>query len=234
MKNWEKYKANAQKCSVCDKLFRPYIYSIKKGFGKFCSLQCYWQSLRGREGYWKGKKRSPETIKKMLASPRCVKARERKLERVRHSRFKKGHIPWSKGLTKETNETIARLAEQNSVNNKLKGYAPTREAQIKGFKARFRRPTRPEKRFIAFCRQYNLPFKYIGKGDVWIGKRNPDFIDCNGRKVVVEILGNYWHKPEDAFSMKKDYAQYGFECITIWENETKDESRLLGLFLREE
>jgi G:T-mismatch repair DNA endonuclease (very short patch repair protein) len=90
------------------------------------------------------------------------------------------------------------------------------------------RPTSIEKVFTALCSKYNLPFKYVGDGKVWIERMNPDFINVNGKKQVVEILGSYWHTIEETEKRVSNFKKYGFECITIWDNELKDESLVLS------
>jgi len=55
------------------------------------------------------------------------------------------------------------------------------------------RPTKLEKIFMKLCRKNNLPFRYVGDGSFWIGNANPDFVDSNGKKICVEIFGEYWH-----------------------------------------
>ena len=83
------------------------------------------------------------------------------------------------------------------------------------------RPTKPEKILIEIIKEHNFPFKYVGDGKLWIGwpPMNPDFIEVNGRKLVIEVLGDYWHTPEEFDERKKRYAKYGFKCIGIWEKE---------------
>jgi len=65
-------------------------------------------------------------------------------------------------------------------------------------------------------------------GHLRIGKRkklNPDFIEANGKKICVEIMGNYWHSPllnkklrEDALLSyrKKHYTRYHWKSVFIW------------------
>jgi len=89
------------------------------------------------------------------------------------------------------------------------------------------KPTAPEKKFIEICNKYNLPFKYVGDGKFWIENMNPDFVDVNGGKVAVEILGDYWHDeakfPKNSFDeRKKRFANYGWQVIGIWEHELKE------------
>ena len=45
-------------CPICEKSFEKY-------YSKFCSYQCYWQSKKGKIGYWKGKNRSENTKNKI-------------------------------------------------------------------------------------------------------------------------------------------------------------------------
>lgn len=88
-----------------------------------------------------------------------------------------------------------------------------------------------EKAFKWICKKYHLPFKYVGDGQVWIGRVNPDFIDYNGKKVAVEIFGDYWHTPLfRQTALKPSYTeqgrrallkQYGWKLIVIWASEFK-------------
>lgn len=87
-----------------------------------------------------------------------------------------------------------------------------------------RRPTILEKKFDAICVKYNLPFKYVGDGKFWVENMNPDFIEINGRKIAVEVLGDYWHNktwfPDRDFEKRqKKFAEYGWRVIGIWEHE---------------
>jgi len=69
-------------------------------------------------------------------------------------------------------------------------------------------------------------FKYVGDGQVWIGGKNPDWINVNGKKQVIELFGDYWHKIEDEEIRKSHFKQYGFDCLVIWEAEFKDTEQL--------
>lgn len=98
--------------------------------------------------------------------------------------------------------------------------------------------TKPELIFEEICKKYNLPFRYVGDASLWIGKKgekqlNPDFIETNGRKVCVEVMGSFWHSSlynrrlgESALLpfREKHYKKYGWESIFIWESELKSEN----------
>jgi len=82
--------------------------------------------------------------------------------------------------------------------------------------------TKIEKEFNNFVKKYNLPFKYVGNGSFWIGNLNPDFIDCNGRKVVVEIFGDYWHRDKEKNKRREQtLSKFGWKMIVFWESEIK-------------
>lgn len=88
--------------------------------------------------------------------------------------------------------------------------------------------TKPELIFAAICNKYNLPFKYTGDGTFWIHNINPDFVEVNGKKIAVEIFGDYWHSPLLKRNMrynqtyegrKKILKRYGWKLIVLWESD---------------
>ena len=92
--------------------------------------------------------------------------------------------------------------------------------------------TKPELIFEQICKKNNLPFKYTGDGSLWIGKNpavNPDFVECNGKKIAVEIFGDYWHSPlfkkvpynQTYEGRKKIFKKYGWKLIIFWEADLK-------------
>lgn len=84
----------------------------------------------------------------------------------------------------------------------------------------------------------NFPgqWKFVGLGDVMIGGKNPDFINVNGRKAVIELFGDYWHgekmtgKPRVVVEEERidHFRNYGLSCVVVWERELKDETTLLA------
>ena len=93
--------------------------------------------------------------------------------------------------------------------------------------------TKPELIFEQICKQNNLDFHYVGDGSLWIGTReqkqlNPDFIEANGKKICVEVFGDYWHSPLLNRNMKehgtleyrkRHYQQYKWQPVFIWESD---------------
>jgi len=105
-----------------------------------------------------------------------------------------------------------------------------REARMKQ-KAFPKHHTNPELVFEEICKKYNLPFHYVGDGSLWIGKKkplNPDFCELNGKKIVIEVFGDYWHSPLLNRNMqnhgtlkyrKRYYRRYKWQSIFLWESD---------------
>ena len=110
-------------------------------------------------------------------------------------------------------------------------------------------PTFPEKVFIMIRDKYSLHFKYVGNRAFWIGDEtqhlNPDFIATNGAKVLVEVMGDYWHSPLLNKSIRENslltyrrifYKKHKWKCVFIWETDLLREDAeqfVLSLLKRE-
>jgi G:T-mismatch repair DNA endonuclease (very short patch repair protein) len=76
---------------------------------------------------------------------------------------------------------------------------------------------------------YPKQFRYVGDGQIIIDGCVPDFIDCNHRKLALELFGTYWHglkktglTREEAEQQRIDrFAKYGYSTLIVWEHELK-------------
>ena len=98
-------------------------------------------------------------------------------------------------------------------------------------KASFVRPTAPEVELRGMLdKTFPGEWKYVGDGDFILGGKNPDFVNVNGQKAVVEVFGDYWHSeritgksPEQEVADRvAHFARYGFKCLVVWEHEMRD------------
>lgn len=53
-----------------------------------------------------------------------------------------------------------------------------------------------EKKFNDIIQRHNLPYKFVGNGDFFIERKNPDFISTDQNKVAVEV---YFTRQKAAF-----------------------------------
>ena len=70
-------------------------------------------------------------------------------------------------------------------------------------------------------------WKYVGNGEFMIGGKCPDFVNMNGRKQLIELFGNYWHKDDNSQDRINYFKQYGFNTLIIWENELLKQPELV-------
>ena len=65
----------------------------------------------------------------------------------------------------------------------------------------------------------------MGNYEVWIGGKNPDFLNVNGKKLVIEMFGgyNYYHWEEEVEERIAHYRNYGFGCLVLWEDEVRED-----------
>jgi very-short-patch-repair endonuclease len=73
-------------------------------------------------------------------------------------------------------------------------------------------------------------YKFVGNGKIFLDAFNPDFINCNGQKKIIELYGDYWHNLPDARIRNKMrlkvYRKYGYNTLVIWESELKNKREL--------
>ncbi len=104
----------------------------------------------------------------------------------------------------------------------------------KRFKCLMKKPTKPEIQLDTLL-QKNFPneWKYVGDGEIVIGTLCPDFININGKKLIIELFGDYWHNREGMKFIstergrKEIFKRYGFDTLIVWENELKSPENVI-------
>lgn len=150
-----------------------------------------------------------KTSKKQIGRPKGgIPWNKGKRYSLKHrGQFQKGNIPWNKGIP---------------MSKKAK------EKMLKSLQKRWHsKPNLKEKQLIKLFQKYNLPYRFVGDFSFIIAGKNPDFINCDGEKKVIELFGNYWHKPKEAINRIKLFSNYGFKTLIIWESELKDMNKVL-------
>jgi len=98
-----------------------------------------------------------------------------------------------------------------------------------------RAPTKPEEQLNELLQLlFSNEWGYVGDGSFWItinGKHlNPDFINTNGQKKIIEMNGDWWHSEKIAGRTKEEeeqqridlFAQFGYQTLIIWEHELQN------------
>jgi hypothetical protein len=88
-----------------------------------------------------------------------------------------------------------------------------------------RKPTSLEKRLIKIMDKFGLPYKYVGNGKFFIERINPDFINRNGKKKVIEVFStyiktqNYGSLENYVNNRNSIFKKYGFSCLYLPDDE---------------
>lgn len=94
--------------------------------------------------------------------------------------------------------------------------------------ARNVRPTKLELRMEAILDKYfPKQWKYVGNGELALGRLKPDFMNIVGKKQLIEVYGDYWHRnhnPQDKIDRLK---KFGFSTLVVWGKELKNEDQVL-------
>lgn len=91
-----------------------------------------------------------------------------------------------------------------------------------------RSPNKLEQKLLSILSiAYPNEWKFVGDGQLIIAGRCPDFVNVNGKKLIIELFGECWHKPSDELIKKRLFAKYGYGTLVIWSKELYNKSVLL-------
>ena len=203
-KNHPNYKEYTVICKNCGKIEKMSSTMALYGKRKFCNVRCSSEfSKKSRLGknnpYYKEKiKRNCEICKKIF----CLYPSES---------YKRRFCSWNCWLIYL--KDIRKISDLN---------------RQKMLESLLKRPTTPEKIIIDLINKNNLPFKYVGNGSFIISGLNPDFIERNGRKLIIEVFGDYWHRKgatkfrQTEYGRRIIFRKCGYKILILWENEIYD------------
>jgi len=175
-----------------------------------------------RKGKLNGFKKGNENISKI---PEIRKKISKKLKGKHNSiktEFKKGekrHLGYS-----HSEDTKNKLHLKHQLLWKNEKY---REKVLKSQRIGMKiRPNIPEQRLLIIIQQNNLPFNYVGNGQIWFKGEthsfNPDFLSKNP-KYIIEVFGDYWHNRKEIkerdIERLQTYTKYGYKTLIIWQHE---------------
>lgn len=124
-----------------------------------------------------------------------------------------------------TNRNNPACRELKSESARLQWEDPViREKMIKGIlRGLFVKPNKKETILLGILNSsFPEDWKYVGNGDLIIGGKCPDFVNVNGKKAIIELFGDYWHKGEDPQDRINVFNPYGYKTLVIWESELKN------------
>lgn len=117
------------------------------------------------------------------------------------------------------------------ISSSLMGHGFTDETRLKWQKSMkgklHMRPNQAEKKVLQLLNSmYPSEWSYVGDWSMILAGKNPDFVNINGKKLIVELFGDFWHKgenPEDRIAL---FSKFGYKTLVIWERELKNLPKL--------
>lgn len=202
-------------------------------------------------------KRNSEFMK--LNNPMKNKILREKATETLKERYSSGELKPSmlgKKFSEETRKKISekaklRIGDKNSFygkthSNEFKDFMcnnnPNKNGKLfkneefleKWITAMNRKPNKLEK-FLIDLLNKNFPneWKYVGNFKFWIEGKNPDFINCNGKKLIIESYCKYWKERnyssigEFKQQRSKIFLKYGYRTLFIEDKELKNEEKVI-------
>ena len=121
---------------------------------------------------------------------------------------------------------------KQKLSDALKGRRFSEEHRKKIMQAQHVSPNKPELKLQQFLDNgFPKEWKFVGDGSFILDGYNPDFININGKKQIIELFGDYWHRGEDPADRAKLFEPYGFRTLVIWEYELNNLLALGGRIL---
>lgn len=232
------------RCLNCGTFLRRTLSALKMYRSAFCNQKCHgqWvsQNLTGANSPTYGYHHSLESIEKNRAA-------------AKH-RWKnpKWQILMSE-IGRKRWESFSYQQRQSEAHRERWKDPQYRGAQLKASRKKWRNPrfrerqiraileglskgspNKKELKLLNFLQEYGLPYRFVGDGSVLFDGRNPDFINTDGQKKLIELYGDHWHRSEKrenggdgGMARKAIFQKFGYQTLIIWEHELEDGRILL-------
>jgi len=174
------------------------------------------------------RERRSEVAKRLWADP---KFRKKKIKQLKESSRGKNNPNYGNrySFTEETKEHLREIFKKKWKN-------PLYARKV--ITALQEKPNKFERKLIRLIKRNGFPFRYVGDGQVVIDGQVPDFIATDGTKKVIELFGAPWHDPNHSKKIKvkpnrteeskhKFYESRGYELLVIWDDELKNEAKVV-------
>lgn len=150
---------------------------------------------------------------------------------------KKGEKSPSYGL-RRSKETIQKLREKSRESQKKLWQ---NEEHAKRMMALFNTKPNGSELYLDFLLQNHFPDEwwFVGDGQVILSGLCPDFVNVNGKKLIIELFGEHCHTDGGCFAGKKIayrrteagrrevFAKPGYSTLIIWWDELADEKKVI-------
>ena len=171
----------------------------------------------------KGKALSEQCRKNLSYALKGHEVSEKTKEKI--SLATKGRIAWNRGIPMDENT-------KRKLSIAKKGKQITEEHLKNILKGNNIKPNKAERQLDVLLNYY-LPneYRYVGNGDFILGGKCPDFLNVNGKKKLIELYGDYWHRNHNPQNRIAHFKKFGFDTLIIWGHELKNSLELIPKLL---
>lgn len=127
-------------------------------------------------------------------------------------------------------ETRAKMSDASKRLGVFKRLHKDPEFQKRRLQGLIKSPNKPEELLTTILDGlYPGEYKFVGDGSFVIDGLNPDFINVNGQKKIIELFGEHFHDPNlsdkpisyraTEKGRKKTFAKFGYKTLVIWSKQ---------------
>jgi len=144
--------------------------------------------------------------------------------RANNPEFKERRAAKLRGRTKENHEGRKQQAlKMMGIGNPMTNPEYLKKALSSANRSNTVHPNKCESKLLFLLdTEYPGQWKFVGDGQLIIAGKCPDFSNINGKKALIELYGDYWHKGENPQDRIDVFAPYGYKTLILWERELKD------------
>ena len=145
---------------------------------------------------------------------------------------------YGKRHTKKSRALMSELAKQTGTFRKKSKDPEFQKRRMEAWHTSVKAsPNKAEKRLLGIINEVcPNQYKFVGDGSFIIDGLNPDYVNVNGQKKVIELFGKAFHHTKvcawklpprrTVRGRRKAFAEFGYEMLVIWDDELKAKTRL--------
>lgn len=226
-------------CPQCGQGFEVKPSHVNKR--RFCSNACYTASgertRNGRNNGLKGK--TPHKVHPLLGKHHSPEA----IQKMREVKLGEKNPRYGVPISESTRRLLAVAAKfqlppmlgkhhssksKQKISEALKILCQDPEFLKERLKRLNIRPNKGELLLDSWLQEaFPSEWKYVGAGDFILGGKNPDWLNVNGHKALIELFGEPWHPSSDELERVEHFAKFGFKTLVIWYSELKDKEAVI-------
>jgi len=160
----------------------------------------------------------------MLGKTQSDKVKNKARIRMKGNTYRKKGIKPVAGFKKGHKIHLGKKATPQSKKNMSDGQKEYHKKNPDALKRMlsFNSPNKSELQLLSILNNlYPNEWKFVGNGSFVINGKCPDFINCNGKKLIIELFGERWHDKDEEEPRKEIFKQYGYETLIIWAKELR-------------